>query len=230
MQLTNHAFLSLQSTLQSSASLLKSAHPYPLPSFPGRTQEDLVGQLLRKKLAPQVEDWISEGQTLATTIPGLENTSTTNRINGLVAPAGEETDQPKGLNSEQLKQLWELAGPEANRIAREDIGGEAWEDDFTIAENEAGIENVITGLRRKLWEDDDDDEAAKQENEDSMEIDQVPEKDDAKAVDEASAVMMARNVDDTRPAMSLEAVLKFALTGALPPASAPAGPGAQIRR
>lgn len=156
----------------------------------------------------------------------------------------------------QLEELWEWAGPEANRIAREDIGAEGWDDVFTLAESEAGIENVVTGLRRKLWEsegeesDDDDNDAnaekkeVKDQNSDAMDVDidgdadknlegKNAEEGGPKAVDQASAIMMMRKVDESRPPMSLEAVLRFTLTGQMPPVSS-AGPdsgmGMPIRR
>lgn len=37
---------------------------YPSTNFPGRSQENLVGQLLRKKLEPGVESWVEEGRAL----------------------------------------------------------------------------------------------------------------------------------------------------------------------
>ncbi|KFZ17853.1 hypothetical protein V501_01509 [Pseudogymnoascus sp. VKM F-4519 (FW-2642)] len=40
---------------------------YPSTNFPGRTQEGLVGQLLRKKLEPSAESWVEEGRALGKT-------------------------------------------------------------------------------------------------------------------------------------------------------------------
>ncbi|KFY15268.1 hypothetical protein V492_02108 [Pseudogymnoascus sp. VKM F-4246] len=37
---------------------------YPSTNFPGRTQEGLIGQLLRKKLEPSAESWVEEGRAL----------------------------------------------------------------------------------------------------------------------------------------------------------------------
>src|SRR5947207_2205118 len=47
------------------ADLFNATVAYPLPNFPGRTQEELLGQLLRKKLEPKVEDWVQQGRELA---------------------------------------------------------------------------------------------------------------------------------------------------------------------
>lgn len=40
--------------------LFAALHVYPLPSFPDRAHENVVGQLLRKKLDPEVETWLDD--------------------------------------------------------------------------------------------------------------------------------------------------------------------------
>ena len=66
------------------SALLSSLAAYPLPSYPGREQEPLLNQLLRKKLEPHVEDWVEEGKR-----------------------AGEEVGDAEGW-----MELWEWAGRE----------------------------------------------------------------------------------------------------------------------
>lgn len=131
----------------------------------------------------------------------------------------------KGLHSHQLENVWEWAGPEANRIIREDIGTDAFGDVFTLYEsNEIGIENVATGLQRKLVESEDedsdnedgDDMAARkkkeeQEKQDKMDVDQVDEHDYLKQ-------WRRPGMDESRPPLPLELVLKAQLTGQLPAA------------
>lgn len=142
-------------------------------------------------MQPGVEDWIEEGVRHSDTLP---------------------KDGEPGLQRADIDDLWNWAGPEANRVARE-IGEEAFADVFTLAEQEEGIENVHTGLRRKFWESDDEDDADSAEGKpDKMEID----------VRDTRPAAVARLQDiyggavADPPVMTLEALLKYTVTGMLP--------------
>jgi len=104
---------------------------YPLPTFPGRTQENLLGQLLRKKLEPDVEDWVLRGRDTATGAINVDD---------------------RDLEEHDLLALWEWAGMAANEQARK----HTWGGDFTLEEREMGVEKVDTGLRRKHEESGDE--------------------------------------------------------------------------
>lgn len=92
---------------------------------------------MRKKLEPQVENWVEEGRTAETGINGA-------------AKAGENEEE-----------LWSWAqdwiGMRVARYALEEAG-----DNYTVEEREKGIENINTGLRRTL----DEDESSEEEDED----------------------------------------------------------------
>lgn len=110
---------------------MASLSVFPLPTYPGKTKEPLLGQLLRKKLEPGVEDWVVKGKEIA------------------------EQGASEEKSRQEIMELWTWAGMAANELAR----GHEWGGDFTQEEFEGGLENVVTGLRRQLnWEDDDDDE------------------------------------------------------------------------
>lgn len=126
--------------LSKNSNVLNSAVVYPSTNYPGRTQESLLGQLLRKKYEPQVEDWVDEGRA-------VQRAS-------------------KDGKTEDVEDLWGWAadwiGP---RVAK--YVGEESREHYTLEEQEAGIENVRTGLRRKLDEDEsDEDEDGDEEMED----------------------------------------------------------------
>ena len=55
---------SITSHLSTHADLLATMVAYPSTNYPGRTQEGLAGQLLRKKLEPNVESWVDEGRAV----------------------------------------------------------------------------------------------------------------------------------------------------------------------
>ena len=133
-------------TYNQHAALLRQAHAYPLTSYPGHTHEALLGQLLRKKLEPGAEKWIEDHTTPPTTEAG------------------------QGMKAEDLRELWQWAGPTSQRIIGpmlEEDG--AFGDDFTIAEREDGVENVVTGLRRKLDGESEDEDEEDEEGGEKME-------------------------------------------------------------
>ena len=133
-QIISQNLTSVSAHLNTHAPLLSSLVAYPLPSYPGREQEPVLNQLLRKKFEPRVEDWVEEGRT-----------------------AGEEVlKEDGGRGGEEITELWEWAGVAANEQARR----HEWGGDYTLEETEGGIENVITGLR----DEESDDENGKQED------------------------------------------------------------------
>jgi mediator of RNA polymerase II transcription subunit 8, fungi type len=113
------------------ADLFQRVAVHPSTNFPGRTQEGLLQQLLRKKLEPHVEEWVDEGRTVQAT---------------------NEAEKEKD-DEELWKWARDFIGERVAKYAIEEAG-----DNYTAAEREMGIENVKTGLRRKLDEDEDEDE------------------------------------------------------------------------
>lgn len=74
-------------------------------------------------------------------------------------------------------ELWNWAGRAANELARQ----HEWGGDFTLAEREAGVENVVTGLRRKLVESDSEEGSSESDENDVKMLDGgVITKDDEK--------------------------------------------------
>lgn len=109
-----------------------------------------MGVLLRKKLEPQVQTWVEEGREIASGEAAVTN---------------------------QDQEMWSFASNFMNervqKYALEEAGA-----NYTTAEKEEGVENVRTGLRRKLDDDDDgSDEDEEDEDEDEeMENAVVPAK------------------------------------------------------
>jgi len=207
-----HNLDSLHKVLAGAQPLLANAHVYPLPSYPGRTQEDLLTQLLRKKLQPQVEDWIANGERHA-----ANNTIDPNHTNG--SSADPTASEPQPMSTTQMTDLWKWAAQEGNRIGSE-MGEEAFDDVFTFEEHELGIENVVTGLRRKLWDSDDEDDddeqgeaqaKAKDDKHLDMDVDMVD------TIPEPVKTLQRHNVDPSKPPMTIEHILRFALTAREPP-------------
>ncbi|KAK5132100.1 hypothetical protein LTR08_000350 [Meristemomyces frigidus] len=188
-ELLMHNLNRYQETMNEHRDFLTAAHSYPLPSFPGHTQENVLVQLMRKKLDPKAEDWIA-----AYAKPKVKSTA---QSNGTHAGEGDHTSQ---LSEADFRELWKWAGPTSTDTVKQMMLDDVFEEDYTIAEREAGVENVATGLKRNL--DDDSDEG--DGGEDKME-DVMPGK-------PAEA-----GVDTSLPPLRLEALLQFTSTGALPP-------------
>lgn len=114
---------------------------HPSTNYPGRAQENILTQLLRKKLEPDVEEFVAEGRETA------------------------KLATPEGVA--ELQAIWdELREWTQGRIAayvRDEAG-----DVYTREEREMGVENVRTGLRKGLDdesdEEDDEDEADEDED------------------------------------------------------------------
>ncbi|OJD19894.1 hypothetical protein AJ78_00088 [Emergomyces pasteurianus Ep9510] len=120
--------------------LLSSLVAYPTPQFPGRTEAAMLSQLLRTKLEPRVEDWVSQGLSIGN---------------------ADATMLKTGLTERQLADLWQWAPVEANMEARR----RNWGGDYTLEEKEMGVKNVVTGLRRRLSEEDSGSESGSEDEE-----------------------------------------------------------------
>ncbi|GIJ82244.1 mediator of RNA polymerase II transcription subunit 8 [Aspergillus pseudoviridinutans] len=131
--------LSVSEHLSDNRDLLSALVAYPGPSYPGRTQAPTLEQLLRTKLDPRVEDWVSRGRR-----------------------AGASALEDQGALSEgALAELWDWAPVEANQEARR----RNWGGNFTLEEREMGIQNVVTGLRRQLEDEDEEESESEEEGE-----------------------------------------------------------------
>lgn len=152
-------------------------------------------------MQPGVEDWIADGGAHADVLNKQRDCG-----------IGGEGSAAASLTNDQWEDLWNWAGPEGNRIARE-MGEDAFNDVFTLAEQEDGIEKVVTGLRRKMWESEDEESG---DEEEKMDVDVA--KVAVEKVPEVVRRMQREGVDESRSAMPLEALLRFTSTGAEPPA------------
>jgi mediator of RNA polymerase II transcription subunit 8 len=121
---------------------------HPSTNYPGRSQENVLTQLLRKKLEPDVEELVEKGRETA------------------------RLATPEGIA--ELQGIWdELRAWTHGRIAtyvREEAG-----DAYTKEERDMGIENVRTGLKRDLEEEEEEDEEDEDDEEGDDEEDEEQE-------------------------------------------------------
>ena len=112
-----------------------------------------------------------------------------------------------GLGSGVLKELWNSAAPMSQGIVGpmlEDDG--EFGDDFTIAEREMGVENVVTGLRRKL-----DGESENEDQDDEVEGDKM---EDVMPTANRKEKEQEEGVDSSLPPIPLDGLLRFMTTAA----------------
>ncbi|PMB70620.1 Mediator of RNA polymerase II transcription subunit 8 [Beauveria bassiana] len=128
--------------LSENAELFSRVAVRPSTNYPGRAQENVLTQLLRKKLEPDVEELVEVGRETA------------------------RRATPEGVA--ELQAIWdELRAWTQSRIA-EYVRDEAG-DVYTKEERDMGVEKVRTGLRREIEEDDEDEEDEEDEDEDEDE-------------------------------------------------------------
>lgn len=114
------------------AELLSRVVVHPQTSYPGRTHEHVLTQLLRKKLEPHIEDWAQDGRQQWQQLEA-----------GLL-----------GEKRQDMEELWTWAGDCVHEKVSNYI---VQSDPYTFEERRNGIENVNTGLRMN-WFDEEDDE------------------------------------------------------------------------
>ena len=187
----------LQTIFDANRGFLTAAHPYPHASFPGHSHEIVLQQLLRKKAEPTVEDWVDDN-TNPSKVAKWDN--------------GRDT----GLKEDEQAELWAFAKPTSTQAFGDMYSSGAFDYEYTLAEKAVGVENVVTGLRRKLnkylnddEEDDEDDED--EEMEDGMEEDVMPA---AKPPNDPFGDI--QGIDKSKPALPIEAWLKFMSVMAMP--------------
>lgn len=129
-------------SLNENSELFSRMAIHPSPNYPGRTQENVLTQLLRKKLEPDVEELVIEGREAA------------------------RLATPEGIND--LQDIWhELRQWTIDRVTAY-VRDEA-SDVYTAEERAAGVENVRTGLRRDLEDEDEDDEEEEEDDDEDEE-------------------------------------------------------------
>ncbi|KAI0144590.1 mediator of RNA polymerase II transcription complex subunit 8-domain-containing protein [Xylariaceae sp. FL1272] len=158
---------------------------HPSTNYPGRTQEGILLQLLRKKAEPDVEAAMDEGRKTA---------------------AALQLDVP--ARREDMEELW----AQARAACREGIGEYLMDeaDPYTAEEREMGIENVRTGLRRSLDDDDSDEE---EEEEEEGQGEEGGEDADLMIIDRPLPPPAPAVTTTEVPGVSLENVLRFATRG-----------------
>ncbi|EWC48117.1 hypothetical protein DRE_02696 [Drechslerella stenobrocha 248] len=163
LAILNSQLSTLSRTLHQHSPALATTVAFPLPTFPARTQENLLNLLLRKKLAPEVEEWLAAGRDKGL---GLKSASSAPNGKGRAgAGSDDEGSSDDGDNSENdddeddsdddMQDAGGEEGQKRNRhwalktVVKEQRSRD-WDADFTKEELErvgGDPSKVETGLR-----------------------------------------------------------------------------------
>ncbi|KAL2797870.1 mediator of RNA polymerase II transcription subunit 8 [Aspergillus keveii] len=210
--------LTLSTHLSENHELLRSIPAYPAPEFPTKTHGNTLEQLLRTKLDPRVDDWVSRGRkgdTNALARPGstLPGGGVSSALVGGFGNGGAA-----GLSEGDLAALWEWAPVEANMEARR----RNWGGDFTLEERERGVQGIAAelGLRRTLEDDEGSSEEEEEEEPDEMEVVGVRKSITGSGVEfdiaPSGAGARAAAQEGAAPLVPLDDILRYMTTGVLP--------------
>ncbi|KAK1597457.1 mediator of RNA polymerase II transcription complex subunit 8-domain-containing protein [Colletotrichum navitas] len=136
---------SLLETLTENTHVFQHLHVFPDVAYPGRVHENILTQLLRKKLEPGVEEWVERGREVTSELRASASGS------GSGGEAGLE-EVWRGVRDWTVERV--------QRYVLEEAG-----DVYTAEERERGVENVRTGLKRSLEDDEDDDDEEESDEE-----------------------------------------------------------------
>ncbi|KPI39644.1 Mediator of RNA polymerase II transcription subunit 8 [Cyphellophora attinorum] len=172
--------------------LLSRTVVFPNANYPANTASGVSEHLLATHLGLATQEWIERGQQGA-----------------------KEASSAGVLSDTDRDRLW----ANAPRLALDEARKQRWGADYTLAEVQAGVENVTTGLRRTLVvPEDDDDEEFDEESEDDAD-DDVDADEDSEAMDVDSATAQTKTAATTAPSaptmppMDLLDLVAFTETG-----------------
>ncbi|KAK6528181.1 mediator of RNA polymerase II transcription subunit 8 [Arthrobotrys megalospora] len=164
LAILNSQLSTLSRSLHQHSATLQTTVAYPLPTFPARTQENLLNLLLRKKLAPEVEEWLQTGRKTGLALSSSsssndkQKTSNNDDSDDDSEPEAEEEegdddddddddmadDDDDDPESKKRKRHWAI------KIVQRDQRSRDWESDFTKEEIEAvngDLTKIQTGLK-----------------------------------------------------------------------------------
>ncbi|KAI1431357.1 mediator of RNA polymerase II transcription complex subunit 8-domain-containing protein [Xylaria sp. CBS 124048] len=141
----NHNVNAILDVFAANNDLFNRVAIHPSTNFPGRTQEGVIGLLMRKKAEPDVQDAMDKGREMLASLPVPRIVSF------------DSTATPEVAKEAALEEVWNTTRDACQaRIADYVMHEES--DMFTAEEREMGIANVRTGLQHAEYEYDDEED------------------------------------------------------------------------
>ncbi|KAK6500645.1 mediator of RNA polymerase II transcription subunit 8 [Arthrobotrys conoides] len=160
LAILNSQLSTISRSLHQHSASLSTTVVFPLPTFPGRTQDGQLHRLLGKKLTPEVQDWIQIGRKAGlalTSKPKNDDDDSDDDSEHELEDEQEadddddddEMDEDDGddPDSKRRKRHWAL------KIVQKDQRSRDWDSDFTKEEIEASggdLTRIQTGLKTHL--------------------------------------------------------------------------------
>ncbi|KAK4136651.1 hypothetical protein BT67DRAFT_398019 [Trichocladium antarcticum] len=167
-----HNIQSIQDLTTENAALFQRIAIHPSTNFPGRTQEHVLLQLLRKKLEPAVESWVEEARDTARSA-GLDASKLASATGGANRYNDEDDydlDQEEDVPSDPFNEQWADIRDAFQESLQQYVTVQV-KKKYTVEEQAVGIENVRTGLKRDLEESDDEEDEDEDEDEEEASSD-----------------------------------------------------------
>ncbi|KAK0748023.1 mediator of RNA polymerase II transcription complex subunit 8-domain-containing protein [Apiosordaria backusii] len=166
---------SLQSILSENTELFQRIAVHPSTNFPGRTQLDFLSSMLRKKPEPEIETKMELALEKARQ-SGIDASTLVSKRRGggrdMDDDDDEDNDYGEGddagdepTNEQWADCLYIFEGSLRDYIQVQE------QKSYTVEEQEMGVENVRTGLRRNLLEEESESEDEEDEEEEEEEGD-----------------------------------------------------------
>ncbi|KAL2885871.1 Mediator of RNA polymerase II transcription subunit 8 [Ceratocystis lukuohia] len=165
---------SLHDLIDQNSDLFQRLSVHPSTNFPGRTHENVLMQLIRKKLEPDVEELVEQGRVRGATVSagpdgenpnGASSNGATNNTGGSAPPFNPSNNmiaaaRTESINAEQLSELLNMWSEIRSWLTKRVVmyATQEAQELFTAAEKEAGEESARTGLQHSLdWDSEDED-------------------------------------------------------------------------
>ena len=204
----------LVAELNNHKDLLNARVVTPAPQFAAKYHVDFLGNLFRTKMEPNVEDWEQQHLKIAL---DKENKQDREKKDGNLSI----------LSDRDRKDLWQWALDASQRQA---MRHDWFNADYTRAETEAGIENVVHGLKRDLVvpqlpdNDDDDEEDEDEDDFEDVDVDEpdagTPDKMDLDNPKPEPPAPAAATIEEPskpfRPPLPMDKILRFTAKGEMP--------------
>lgn len=156
LAILNSQLSTISRSLHQHSASLSTTVVYPLPTFPGRTQDGQLHRLLGKKLTPEVQDWIQIGRKAGLALTSKPKNDDDDSDDDSEPEAEDEQeveddddddmdeDDGDDPESKRRKRHWAL------KVVLKDQRSRDWDSDFTKEEIEAvggDLARIQTGLK-----------------------------------------------------------------------------------
>jgi hypothetical protein len=122
-------------------------HPHPNTTFPWHL-DGMNAQLLRKRLAPDMMDWVAKGLKAGKALNPPTSPLTSIEAHDSNAMALDFNEPVEVMSAIEWAELWDFAAPEATSIAKKvfpELRAEGEDDEYDEDEDEGDEDAIMSG-------------------------------------------------------------------------------------